>query len=101
MLTGVQHLIHDLGLIFSYIWQSISTLFNFVITPFTAAAEYVRGFFSIAFSSPEVEIAEIDLTSGALDIVNEIPYFSTLQMVVGLSLIFLIGMATLKSFQRL
>lgn len=101
MLTGVQHLIHDLGLILSYVWQSIATLFSFIITPFTAAAEFVRGFFDMAFSNPEVEIAEININSGALDIVNEIPYFSTLQTIVGLSIVFLIGIATIKSFQKL
>ena len=102
MFTGVQHVLHDVGLVFGFIAHGISTIFSFMLTPFSAAAEFARGFFDTAFgSAPEEQVAGIEIASAAEEILSEVPFLGVLQTIAGLSIIFLLGIGVVKSIQKL
>lgn len=99
MFTGVQHLIHDIGLIFSFLFASVQTIFSFIIAPFTAIAEMARGFFSVAFETPEAEA--LNFADGAFDILEALPYWETLTGVIGGAIILLLIFGTFKAFKMI
>lgn len=99
MLTGVQHLIHDIGLLFSFLFVSVQQIFNFILTPFTAVAELARGFFSSATAEPVAE--SLDFATGTFEVLEALPLYNTLAGVIGGAFILLMIFAIFKSFKFL
>ena len=99
MLTAVQHLIHDIGILFAFAFQNIQSIFNFILSPFTAFAEMARGFFITATSAPTNE--SLGFTSGAFEILEALPLWNVITGIIGGAMILLLVFGIIKTFQFL
>lgn len=99
MLTGLQHILHDYGVLFSFVVDNLVAVFGIMITPFPAFYNLLRGFTQSALASP----IEPDFSFGeeAMTILEMIPGFGTLTFVIGIGILFLLLMATIRAFQKI
>jgi len=99
MFTAVQHLLHDIGVLFAFTFQNIQAIFSFILSPFTAVAEMARGFFITATSAPTTE--SLGFTSGVFEILEALPLWGIITGIIGGALILLLVFGIIKTFQFL
>lgn len=99
MFTGVQHLFHDIGILFSFAFNNIQAIFSFIISPFTAFAEMARGFFGSATGAPDPEI--LGFTSRHFEVLEALPFWNVLTGLIGGAIILLLVFGIIKTAQSL
>lgn len=94
--TELIHVINDLGIFFLYLFQVAKSVFLIIINPLIYLVTLIYTFIINLFEFEFTYEQPIEISQTAQDILEMIPYWSTLSSVIGAIFLFLIGFKIFK-----
>lgn len=94
--TELIHVITDLGIFFLYLFQVAKSVFLIIINPLIYLVTLIYTFITNLFEFEFTYEQPIEISQTAQDILEMIPYWSTLSSVIGAIFLFLIGFKIFK-----
>ena len=88
------HYLNDLFLFMGWLWHGITALFAIIISPFDFVFSFIYAFFNNALAAPvSINPALSVVSTTTSEILNAIPYWTTLVYILGISIIAIVGFA--------
>jgi len=96
------HAISDIGLMFTYIWAIAKSIFQAIATPVVFLFNFLYSFFDKFLTGVEnIDYeAPINFSTSTVTLLEQLPYWSEIQTVVGAGLMIMIILAIFKILHK-
>jgi hypothetical protein len=97
---AIFHFLIDVFVFITWLFAGLKVIFLALLSPITYFFTTLRFTFSQAFSTPPAPDVSYTFSSGVLEVFQAIPHWQAIQVVCGVGLIVVLGIATIKLLLR-